>query len=190
MNRIQILKDHLMRFKINHVKHIMKEPTFKDAHIYCVINNVASQQYGCLLERYLISKYNYRKNRPSDCIGDCAKYSRNIELKVSLGGKSHKNFNYVQIRVSHDIGHYILTAYHLTDENVESEGDLYLFRVPKSSMKEMILSYGGYAHGTKKELGRIMLNDEKSMMEYVIRPSYGDACWKALLKFRILEADL
>jgi hypothetical protein len=88
---------------------------------------------------------------------------------------------------------YILVAYHLSSENVESEGELYVFKVPKEAIKKIVVLYGGYAHGTIKEHGAITaesLNEEKSTKEYAIRPTVNDECWKALLKFRVGEKSL
>jgi glutamyl/glutaminyl-tRNA synthetase len=81
---------------------------------------------------------------------------------------------------------YILTAYHLCAENLETEGDLYVFKVPKEEMKKIIASHGGYAHGTIREHGKITL-ESIGNMEYAIRPAINDNCWKDLLPFRISE---
>ena len=191
--RVKRLKEHLALAKTNHEEQVMKKTTLKDAHIYCVIYNVSAQQYGPLLEKYIRTKFNYIKNKAKDCIGDCAKDGKNSEVKVSLGGAKHTKFNFVQLRPSHDCETYILTAYHLISENVDKEGELYIFRVPKSDIKPIIASYGGYAHGTLKEHGAITLkslNDVKNNKEYAFRPTFNDECWKALLPFRILEKDL
>lgn len=72
-------------------------------------------------------------------------------------------------------------------------GDLYIFKVSNIEMKKLIVSYGGYAHGTMKEHGKITeetVNDTKIIKEYALRPTIGDKCWKALLPFRVQEADL
>jgi hypothetical protein len=66
------LKEHLRISKINHDKEIMKQLTLKSAHIYCVINGVSAQQYGPLLEKYIINRYNYKKKKSTECIGDCS----------------------------------------------------------------------------------------------------------------------
>lgn len=59
---------------------------------------------------------------------------------------------------------YILTAYHLSPENVETEGKSCLSsKSQRQHMKRIIVSYGGYAHGTSKEHGNITsesLNDD------------------------------
>ena len=193
------LKDHLQSARVKHEEEIMKQPTLKDAHIYCVLHGISAQQYGPLLERYIIQKFQYIKSHAGDCVGDCYNgkggKSENIEIKASLGGATHTKFNYVQIRLSQKIDYYILTAYHLIPENVEKAGALYIFRVPKEGMKELILLYGGYAHGTVKEHGKITAEKleedlNSPIREYAIRPLFGDKCWNALLLYLCQEDDL
>jgi hypothetical protein len=190
---VNMLKEHLALLKVNHEEQVMKLATLKEAHVYCVIYNVSAQQYGPLLEKFIRTKFNYIKNKAEDCTGDCFKDGKNSEVKVSLGGTRHKKFNFVQIRPSHDCDTYILTAYHLSHENIESEGELYIFKVPKKDIKNIVISYGGYAHGTIKEHGKITadsLNDENIIKEYALRPTINDNCWKALMKFRVSETSL
>jgi hypothetical protein len=186
VERIQKLKEHLARSAIHHEQEIMMETTLKEAHAYCVINNLSAQQYGPLLEKYIRIKRNFVKNTASDCNGDCSKEDKNAEVKVSLGGIKHHKFNWVQLRVSHNIQYYILTAYHLASTNVENGGDLYVFNVPKEDMLSLILKHGGYAHGTHKEHGGITMDDlknENNKKEYAIRSSYGDKCWLDMTEF-------
>lgn len=191
--RVKRLMEHLTLSKVDHKDSIMKLATLKEAHTYCVIYKISAQQYGTLLERFIRIKFNYVKNKAEDCTGDCSKDGKNSEVKVSLGGATHSKFNFVQIRPSHDCETYILTAYNLSSDNVESEGELYIFKVPKEDIKKIILRFGGYAHGTLKELGDITtesLNDEKSTKEYALRPTINDACWKELIQFRVPESEL
>lgn len=148
---------------------------------------------GSLLEKFIRTKFNYVKNKAEDCTGDCFKDGKNSEVKVSLGGARHKKFNFVQIRPLHDCDTYILTAYHLSHENIESEGELYIFKVPKNDIKNIVISYGGYAHGTIKEHGIITtesLNDENKIKEFALRPTINDNCWKELMNFRVSETSL
>jgi len=191
--RIEKLKDHLAISSINHDEEILKETSLKDAHVYCVLNYVSAQQYGPLIEKYIRVKNKFVKNTASECNGDCSKDNKNAEVKASLGGAKHNKFNWVQLRISHHIQYYILTAYHLSSKNVESAGELYIFSVPKEDMISLIASYGGYAHGTNKEHGAITiadLKDEKNKKEYALRPSYEDKCWKDVMKFRVSEDAL
>jgi hypothetical protein len=191
--RIRRLKEHLALAKAKHEIELLKQPTLKDAHTYCVIYNLSAQQYGPMLEKYIRTKFDYQKNKAEDCTGDCSKNGENYEIKVSLGGNNHTKYNFVQIRPAHDCDMYILTAYHLCADNVDEEGDLYVFKVPKEEIKKIIVSYGGYAHGTVKEYGKITLesiNNENKEKEYALRPTVNDKCWKELLKFRVEEKNV
>jgi hypothetical protein len=193
MDRIQKLRDHLDYSTINHTQEISKEQTLKNAHIYCVINGVSAQQFGPLIEKYIREKNNFTKNTAAECNGDCSKDNKNAEVKASLGGAKHNKFNWVQLRVSHNIHYYILTAYHLANTNVEAGGELYVFNVPKDDMITLIVKHGGYAHGTASEHGAITLADLKdgtNKKEYALRPSYGDKCWSDMLMFRVAEESL
>ena len=186
--RINQLIQHLNRFQTSHVDQMMALPTLKDAHVYCVLQCMSAQQYGPLIERYIQTNFGYRKNNSRDCTGDCTKNGLNTEIKVSLGGATHSRFNYVQLRPTHNCDTYIFTAYHLSLQNVHSEGELFIFCIPKFNLKSLIASYGGYAHGTIKEYGPI---EESSLSkEYALRTTINDKCWNALLPFRIFESAL
>ena len=82
---------------------IIKFQLLKDAHIYCKINNLSGQITGPLIEHFIIIKNNMDKSNPSLCIGDCKKNDKNIEIKASMGGKNNTDFNYVQIRINHNV---------------------------------------------------------------------------------------
>lgn len=193
-DRIQKLMENLSLSIINHEEHILRETSLTNAHIYCVINNISAQKYGPLIERYIIVKNNFKKNGASDCNGDCCSQdNKNAEVKASLGGAKHNKFNWVQLRFSHNIQYYIMTAYHLDNSNVHIGGELYLFSIPKDDMLPIIVKYGGYAHGTYKEHGIITmddLNDKNNTKEYALRSSYGDKCWNDIMKFRVCEESL
>jgi len=193
MKTIENLRRHLHSIKFNHNNEIMKKKTLKDAHIYCIENNISSQIYGPLLEKYIRVKYGYLKNNISECNGDMSKNGKNLEIKTSLGGKEHNKFNFVQIRPFHKCDYYILTCYHLCDDNIDQLGKLYIFYLNNSDMIEMLLKYGQYAHGTTTQHGLItmenLLNKNKTM-EYSLRPKYGDKCWNNLLKYQISENKL
>ena len=183
------LKDLLSLQKINHKIEILKEPNIKYAHIYCKIYQLSGQVSGPLIEYYIKNKYEMVKNNPRLCIGDLYYKQTNIEIKFSNGGKENNKFNYVQLRMNHNCG-YVLTAYYINYDNIESDGELFIFKLDKIDMKKMIFKYGYYAHGTIKKLGIITeeeLENPTNNKEYAIRPKYGDKCWYELLKFRIHE---
>jgi hypothetical protein len=188
-NKLKVLLDSTRSNKIHHDK-ISKCLTLKDAHIYCKTNNLSSQFVGPALERYMINKFKMKKNKASSCTGDVCCNGTNYEIKVSSGGKDHTDYNYVQIRMNHKCK-YILTAYHIDYENYENLGELYLFILEKDEMKELILKYGGYAHGVNGNLGKInknTLEETQNNKEYAIRPKLGGKCWNSMLQYKVDES--
>jgi hypothetical protein len=185
--KLTLLLDSSHSNKI-HAENIMKLSTLKDAHIYCKTYNLSGQYTGPILEKYIKFKYNMTKNKSSLCNGDLKINETNIEIKSSNGGKENNKFNFVQIRMNHNC-EYILTAYYIDYSNLETLGELFIFKLNKENIKSIILKYGGYAHGTIGELGKITKEDlddvKNNQKEYAIRAKYGDKCWNELLKFRI-----
>jgi hypothetical protein len=179
--------------KCNHKKEIIHQPNIKYAHIYCKVNRLSGQISGPLVEYFIQNKYGMKKNKSSLCIGDLKyKGSGNVEIKISNGGDNNNRFNYVQLRMNHECD-YILTAYYIDDENIENLGELFIFKLNKKQLRQIIYRYGGYAHGTVKKLGRITIDDLEDSLnnkEYAIRPKYGDSCWKELLNFRIVDLNI
>ena len=172
-----------------HTENIMNLPTLKEAHIYCKFNNMSGQFTGPVLEKYIEKKYNMTKNNASSCNGDLKCNDLDVEIKASNGGKENNKFNFVQLRMNHNC-EYILTAYYIDYTNLENLGELYIFKLKKENIKQLIEKYGGYAHGTIGELGKITmddLNDKGNQKEYALRPKYGDKCCNEMLQFRIDE---
>lgn len=185
------LTELLTNSLVNHKKEILKCESLKHAHIYCKINSISGPATGPLIESYIIEKGgNIKKNKSSDCKGDCTVNGHTIEIKASLGGNKHKNFNFVQIRLGHDIHHYLLTAYYIHASNLENEGELYIFYIDKASMKNIIIEHGQYAHGTIKENGPICADNIKADKEYALRVSYGSPLWNKLCEYRLTNSDL
>jgi hypothetical protein len=176
----------------HHTNIIINLPTLKDAHIYCKMYNFTGQFMGPVIEQFIKIKYNMTKNKASMCNGDLKSGEKNIEIKVSNGGKDNNKFNYVQLRINHTC-EYILTAYYINYDNLDNLGELFIFRLNKNNLKDIIFKFGSYAHGTVRELGLITmedLNDTTNQKEYSIRPKYGDRCWNELLPFRIDESSI
>jgi hypothetical protein len=186
--KLKQLLDSSLSTKL-HAETVMQLPTLKDAHMYCKYNNLSGQFTGPILEKYIKIKYGMTKNNASSCNGDLKCNDVNMEIKASNGGKENNKFNYVQLRMNHHC-EYIFTAYYISYENLDTLGELFLFRLNKDNLKPLIMKYGGYAHGTIGELGEITgadLDDITNQKEYAIRPKYGDKCWNELLQFRIDE---
>jgi hypothetical protein len=187
-----LLQNILEKNKIVHKTEIMKLTTIKQAHIYCKIYNLTGQVIGPLLEYYIKQKFNMIKNNASLCIGDVIHNNTNYEIKVSIGGCKNNNFNYVQLRMNHDCN-YLLTAYYLNNTNIETYGELFIFKLSKNNIKKLIINYGSYAHGCISKLGKITIKDLDYVdndKEYALRPKYNDKCWNELLQFRIDEINI
>jgi hypothetical protein len=181
-----LLKDD----KTNHKKEILIECNdIKDAFVYCKMNKLSAQIYGPLIEYFIINKCNFIKNKSTDCCGDFNINNKNIELKISLGGIEHNKFNFVQIRFNHNIDYYIFISYYLNNYNVNINGELFIFKLNKIELWNLINKYGHYAHGTKKNLGKISINNS-SNCEYAIRPKYNDNCWNLLLEYKINSLNI
>lgn len=182
-----LLKNILRSQKIQHKIEIMKEKTIKNAHMYCKIHNLSGQIAGPLIEYFIKNTCDMTKNISSLCNGDLKHNNIDYEIKISNGGQTNDKFNYVQLRMNH-VCNYIFTAYYLDDTNIDTLGELFIFKLTKDDIKSLILNYGHYAHGNISKLGQITeddLNDVNNNKEYALRPKYNDKCWNALLQFRI-----
>jgi hypothetical protein len=167
-----------------HKEMILNCETLKDAHIYCKINALNGQVAGCAIENYIKTKYNMISNSKNDCIGDANKNNIDYEIKISNGGKKHNKFNFVQIRLNH-VCDYLFSAYYLNESNVEKDGELFVFLLDKQSIKDLVLRYGNYAHGTLSKFGRITRHNLDNDREYCLRPKFNDRCWNELLNYRV-----
>jgi len=124
------LLDLLCEKPINVKNEIMKLKTLLEACAFCKYTKLQSNVFGPLLEYYIINKYKCEKVKASDMSGDIMKNSMKYELKISLGGKTHEKFNFVQIRPGHTCD-YLLGAYHLSLSNYTKKGRLYVFLITK-----------------------------------------------------------
>ena len=128
-------------------------------------------------------------NPVNETSGDGCKNGINYEIKASLHAKKSK-FNFVQIRPDHNIHYYILISYDMfKDDNL---GKAYIFKVPSEDMYKLVVKYGGYAHGTIKELGNITFENMKGRgCEYALRgiPNAKKGkqleIWTELLKYEV-----
>lgn len=124
--------------------------------------------------------------------GDGCKNNINYELKVSIHSINSK-FNFVQIRPDHNVHYYILIGYNMYDAIDPNKGKGYIFKVPSDPMYDLIIKYGGYAHGTKKVLGNIITleNLKGRNCEYALRCNPNAkkgkdyTVWNELLKYEV-----
>lgn len=129
------------------------------------------------------------QNSLDEISGDGIKNGIKYEIKISIHAKK-SNINFVQLRPDHKIDFYIFIAYNLYDK--EKIGKAYIFKVPAENIYSLILDYGGYAHGTVKNLGKITKENIKGRnCEFALRCNPNATrgnnfkLWNELLKYEV-----
>jgi len=161
--------------------------------LHCCIlckSELPSQSSSPILESHICKKFNINKISASKCCGDAysEKTQEYIEIKVSLGGESGTKFNFVQLRPHHNIQLYLFLCY---DHTVGEFGEYHYFKMPANEVYNLLPQYGGYAHGTIKENGRITSDtvekNKDKKFEYALRTKKGDKLWNELLKWKVMD---
>lgn len=99
--------------------------------------------------------------------GDGCKNKINYEIKYSGHARMFK-LNFVQIRPDHNIDYYILIGYNMYYDDIL--GKCFVFKIPATILYQLIVEYGGYAHGTQSKLGKITIDNLKGRnCEYALR---------------------
>ena len=131
----------------------------------CILAREYINPQSIIMEQ-IIKKDLEISNAPNETSGDGSKNEKNYEIKFSGHDKNCK-FNWVQFRPDHNIDYYILIGYNLFEGTV---GKAYNFKIPAEDLYQLIIDYGGYAHGTNRELGRITKDNLKGRnCEYALR---------------------
>ena len=182
---IEMLREAVIDKKKNKssiVTNILKTNTFREA---CIIAKsfLTTQSYGHVIDTWFSEHYDFKKLKSSDGVGDDKVFGKyNTEVKASLCDDG-KKYNYVQIRLTHNIDFYFLPTYDFVLDK------FYYFLFSKREMIEMVKKYGEYAHGRKSEKGPIEDNLFNPDIEFCIRPVVGKECWKEFMKFNVNEDD-
>ena len=171
----------ITKSKLDHKNEILKQENLKLSHVYCKKNKLSISLSTKLIQSYI--KYHLQKNKLSS---NLQLDNPNYEIKISNGGKDNNEFNYVQFSLNNECD-YILTAYHLTTENIHNLGELYIFKLSKYQLKILLFSYGNYSLDTKQsdQITIDDLNNPLNQKEFSLSTKYGDDCWKTLMNFRI-----
>lgn len=155
-----------------------------------------SQEWSMVLEQHIRTKFKIRTKNDNTSGDGCSLNNKNIEIKVSLGGKN-KGFNFVQIRPDHNIDYYIILCYDLYDQC--DLGKIYWMLCPSKDLYELIPRYGSYAHGNICNNGVITSDNIYGRnLEYALRPNpysgkntKGFMLWNILIqKFQKEEQDI
>lgn len=131
----------------------------------CILAREYINPQSTLMEKVIKSDLQIN-NPPNETSGDGEKNGKNYEIKFSAHDKTSK-FNFVQIRPDHQVDFYILIGYNLFEDEI---GKAYNFKIPSADLYALTVEYGGYAHGTCKELGKITTENFKGRnCEYALR---------------------
>jgi hypothetical protein len=135
----------------------------------CILckHHLSSNQWSIILQEHLKNKFNI--GHPIDNVsGDgLTQNKKNVEIKVSLGDVNGQ-FHFVQLRPDHKVDSYLFMVYNLNEHDI---GKLYYFVCNADEVKQLIVNYGDYAHGTKTALGPIChQNLHGRNSEYSLRP--------------------
>ena len=122
--------------------------------------------------------------------GDGCKNGINYEIKYSGHAKGSK-FNWVQIRPDHNVDYYIMCGYNMYYD--DPFGKVFTFKIPAEDLYELIVDYGGYAHGTIKKNGKITKENLKGRgLEYALRvqpnakrETKSGRLWSRLLNYEV-----
>ena len=177
--------------KEQNIAEINKMPTLTGK---CIMAHVFLSPQSTVMESIIRNDLNI-EGPENETSGDGRKDGVNYEIKVSLHAKGGK-INFVQIRPDHNVNAYIFMSYNMYENENENEkekvGMAHIFNVPANKLYELIVLYGGYAHGTLSKLGKITNENIKGRnCEYALRcnpnAKKGKSLeiWKELLKYEV-----
>lgn len=189
-------------FLINLVKNMkIKEDCKNKQKILDQIINCSTLIDKCILAREYLSpqstdiekiiKYDLNMDDTiNEISGDGRKNGINYEIKFSGHAKKSK-LNFVQIRPDHNIDYYIFVCYNM-HSNKSLKGKAYILKIPSNDLYDIIINYGGYAHGTYSILGKITKENIKGRnCEYALRCNPNSLegtkdykLWRKLLKYK------
>lgn len=161
-----------------HVKQMKLKETKNKKLILELIKNKETLTEKCVLSRMYLTPQSTDLetickidlaigNALNTTSGDGHKNGINYEIKASIHANKSK-INFVQIRPDHDIQYYILIAYNMYEN--DTIGNAHIFKIPSRIVYDLIVRFGGYAHGTCATLGNITSNNIKGRnCEYALR---------------------
>lgn len=171
---------------INEIVKIIQDK--KDLTEKCILSRMYLSPQSTHMEKIIKNDLGI-KNAINNLSGDGCKRNINYEIKISIHSKKCK-LNFVQLRPDHNIDFYILIYYNMYYNN--NIGKAYIFKIPTNIIYDLIIKYGGYAHGTFNKLGRINCNNLKGRnCEYSLRCSpnikseKNIKLWNELLKYEV-----
>jgi hypothetical protein len=146
------LKDNMVLRESGHQEKVMEQiRNCNSMEEKAILIRAFAKPQGKIPE--LIIKEDLLIDKPVDELsGDGCKNGINYEIKYS-GHAERSKFNWVQIRPDHNVDYYILCGYNMYYDDLL--GKVFTFKIPAQDLYDLIVDYGGYAHGTIHENGKI-----------------------------------
>lgn len=167
INKLQTIRE-----KRKNKKNVNPEEytSLKDYAIDCLYYGITSQAYGPGAQKVVKNICGFKKETKEDR-GDYVYKNKSIEYKFSIANHDG-GINFVQLRPSYKVDFYILSYY---DPKTSDEDTLENFVCRSRDLYLLLPEFGGYAHGTISENGRItnenILKNIKHGCEYALRPN-------------------
>lgn len=187
-----------MRAPNTHKDECIQEQDILKKSILCK-KYLSPPEWGPIMEKHLKTKFGVKKAASSTEGDGFTINGKRVEIKVSLGSTKGQ-FSFVQIRPDHKLDYYLFMCYNLYEGEL---GKVYFFLCKPEDIYSLLPQYGGYAHGTVKELGIISADNLKGRnTEYCLRPtpitskrknakSKENVLWKLLIeKYSVTESDI
>ena len=139
----------------------------------CLDCNVSAQSYGPGVEKFIIARSNNRLEKDKCNVSGDAKdklTKNSYEIKSTIAN-INGGINFVQLRPHYNASHYIFVVFDPELDLIES------IVLEKSTIKDLIVKYGGYAHGSIEKQGKITeQNIRNNQYEYALRPNTKNNC--------------
>ena len=166
---------------LDYKQEIAKAKTFRDAAIIVWHTGISPQAAAGPLENWQ-KDFLHMTPALDKTSGDGVYQDSTVELKQSLGGQSASLYNFVQIRPDHTIDFYIFTTYNIFTD------DTTWLKIPADDLNQLVVEFGGYAHGAIEVLGPVTADTLKGRnCEYCLRPSCKGRGKKRKLWDRMLQ---
>lgn len=159
----------------DHTENIEKLKSISAVISYCTdsVNHIDDTDRGDYIEAYIIKKYRLTKHNSGNKNGDCStSFGWNIEIKTGFNmpdcAKNENTIMFSGLKLSHNCHSYVLVAYNLNSENMNTGGEIYIFNVPKADMLLFV----------------------QSINSKTLNFTIGNQRWNELLKYRIRPYNL
>lgn len=154
----------------------------------------SSQIWSIIIEKYIKNRFNLvtpLEHNNGDCI---SKHGISVEIKASLQDFKDGSFHFNQIRLSDKVDYFLFIIYNCFTGRL---GEAKYLLIPRIAIRQLILWYPVYSHGSIKKNGVIKekIIDTNRSLEFSLRAN--PICkgkkfelYKSILKYEYTEERL